>query len=113
MPVKSKSKSGSKSKSSSNNEDKKDTYYTVVNSNGSEEGRFKGNSGPATAASKAATRRFGNNSRMRITVRELGTDKTFSYMATRVKLDQPFVSTIMGKRIERNFRTDVKSIKNQ
>eukprot|EP00798_Chlamydomonas_sp_ICE-L_P008391 gene8391-18307_t len=89
----------------------KNTYYTLVNRNGGEEGRYKGNGGPATAASKAASRRFGSNNTIRVTVRELGTDKTFSYNATRVKLDKPFISTLQnGDTIERKFRTDVKAI---
>ena len=91
--------------------EKKDTYYTLVNRDGGEEGRYKGNSGPAAAASKAASRRFGSNNNIRVTVRELGTDKTFSYNATRVKVDKPFISTLEnGDTIERKFRTDVKAI---
>jgi hypothetical protein len=93
--------------------EKKDTYYTLVNRDGGEEGRYKGNGGPAAAASKAASRRFGSNNNIRVTVRELGTDKTFSYHATRVKLDKPFISTLdNGETIERKFRTHVKAIGN-
>lgn len=87
-------------------------HYVVVLPNSREEGRYTSRSGPASAARKAATKRFTNSTtKVRITVRETGTERTFTYDVQRVKLDKPFVSTIKGKTIKREFTTKIKAVK--
>lgn len=87
-------------------------HYVVVLPNGKEEGRYTSRSGPASAARKAATKRFtGSTGKVRITVRETGSERTFTYDVQRVKLDTPFVSTIKGKQIKREYTTKIKAVK--
>lgn len=87
-------------------------YYVVTKTSiGDVGGRYSSTTGPAAAAKKAATKRFGSSMKLRITVRETGTQKEFSYEAQRVKLDTPVVRTINGKTISTNYRVMIKSIK--
>ncbi len=92
---------------------KADTRHYVVlkSSRGEPGGRYSSKSGPAAAAKKAASRRFGkDNSDLRITVRETGTDREFSYVAKRVKLSKPVVREIGGKKITSLYKVEVKSV---
>lgn len=82
-------------------------FYTVVEGSG-EQGRYSSKSGPAAAAKKAASRRFkSGQTSMSITLRQLGTDRTFSYTAKRTKLAKPFSSKIAGKTIVREWEVSV------
>ena len=90
----------------SSNKDGK-VFYTVVSGN-KEDGRYASKSGPAAAAKKAASRRFkGDQTTMSITIRQLGSDKTFSYTAKRTKLAKPFVSRLGGKTVTREWEVSV------
>jgi len=83
-------------------------HYTVVRaSSGKTGGRYASNSGPAAAAKKAAAKRFGVRSTLRVTVRELGSSNSeFTYDATRVKLPK-----IAGVRTS-EYRVDVNAVVN-
>jgi hypothetical protein len=89
--------------------------YTVVScSSGSPGGTYASKSGPAAAAKKAATRRFdvkSNKYQLRLTLRQLGTQKQFSYECQRVKLPKPIVRNINGITVTSKFETKVKAIK--
>ena len=88
--------------------------FTVVScSVGKPGGRYvvSTSGGPAGAAKKAASKRFtGKNNKMRLTIRQTGTDKEMSYEACRVKLDKPIVRTVGGVEIVTKYRVDVKSV---
>ena len=73
-------------------------------------GRYASKSGPAAAAKKAASKRFGTKSKARVTVRELGSDREFTYDATRVKLPKPIVRKIGGKTVTSEYRVEVRSV---
>jgi hypothetical protein len=87
-------------------------HYTVVRSSaGKPGGRYASKSGPAAAAKKAASKRFGKEGgKMRVTVRETGTDREFTYDATRVKLPKPIVRKIAGITVTSRYRVDVRSV---
>lgn len=85
-------------------------YYVVAKtSSGSTGGRYASKSGPASAAKKAASKRFGRGNSVRLTVRETGTAKEFMYVAKRIKLANPVVRKIDGKTIVSEYRVEVKS----
>jgi hypothetical protein len=90
-------------------------YYTVTKTTvGNSGGRYGSHSG-ATAAKKAASKRFSTHNKMRLTVRETGTDREYMYTATRVKLPKP-VRTIAGVTItspSSSFRVEVVAAKAQ
>lgn len=89
-------------------------YYTVTKSSiGKSGGRYSSKSGPGAAAKKAASKRFGKAStgKMRLTVRENGTDHEFTYDATRSKLAKPVVRKIGGVTITSEYQVDVKAVK--
>jgi hypothetical protein len=74
-------------------------------------GYYTSKSGPAAAAKKAATKRFGSGaSSLTLTIRETGTKREFKYRLTREKLATPYVSTIAGKQIVRKYATQCKAI---
>jgi len=85
--------------------------YTVVRTNaGDPGGRYTSKCGPAAAAKKAASKRFGRNRvRLNLTVRENGTDREFTYDATRVKLAVPVVRKIAGTTITSEYRVEVRA----
>ena len=88
--------------------------YTVINSSvGKPGGNYVSNSGPAAAAKKAASKRFGSKMNMRLTIRETGTgtDREFTYDATRVNLPNPIVRNIGGVKVTSKYRVDVKAVK--
>ena len=84
----------------------------ISSSVGKPGGRYKSASGPAAAAKKAATQRLraskGSGSKVRLTVRQLGTDREFKYDATRVKLAKPVIRTIKGVTIKSEYAIDIK-----
>ena len=88
-------------------------YVVVEASAGGTEGLYKSTSGPAAAAKKAATKRFkaAKVTTVTLTLRATGSDRLFTYTATRVKLAKPFVSTIAGKEVVREYATEVKKAK--
>ena len=86
-------------------------YVVVKSSRGSPGGRYSSNTGPAAAARKAATRRFGGASKLQITVRETGSDREYTYVARRVKLPKPFVRQIDGKSVTSEFKTNVVAVR--
>ena len=65
----------------------------------------------SVTCSKAATRIFRETGQTKvdITMRQLGTDKKFSYTATRVKLNKPVTSVIDGKTITRKYKCQIKA----
>ncbi|KAG1654883.1 hypothetical protein FOA52_006527 [Chlamydomonas sp. UWO 241] len=79
-------------------------------SSGKTGGRYASKSGPAAAAKKAASKRFGSKSSVRVTVRETGTDREFTYDAKRVKLPKPVVRKIRGITVTSEYRVDVRSV---
>lgn len=88
------------------------TNYTVTAaSTGKLKGNYASKTGPASAAKKAASRRLPktDGATMTLTVRELGSDKEFSYRATRKALKKPVVRVIKGVKIENKFEIIVKS----
>lgn len=93
--------------------DKKEKNYVIVSvSTGDATGTYRSRSGPAAAARKAANRRFGPGvEKIRISIRETKTSKEFTYDVERVKLPTPFVSTIDGKEIKREYTTKIKAVK--
>ena len=87
-------------------------YVVVRSSRGSPGGRYSSKTGPAAAARKAATRRFGGAStKLQITVRETGTDREFTYTAHRVRLPKPFVRQINGKNVTSEHKTEVVAVR--
>ena len=90
--------------------DKTVRYYVVTAaSHGGTEGVYTSKSGPSAAARKAATKRFSaGHTSLRITVRERGTDNSFAYNVSRVKLPEPYVTEIAGKKITREYTTKIK-----
>jgi hypothetical protein len=106
-------------------QDEKKTYYTVVKVGSvavapGEGGRYASARGPAAAAAKAASRRFGKASGsavLRITMRQLGTQRHFAYQATRERLAKPVVRTVVSPTtgntatVSSKYKTDVKAIK--
>ena len=91
------------------------TNYTVISSSmGKPGGRYSSNNGPAAAAKKAASQRFrgasAGSNKMRLTVRQLGSDREFKYEATRVKLPKPFVRKIKGVTITSEYQVVVKAV---
>lgn len=87
-------------------------YVVERASAGGTDGSYTSRSGPAAAASKAATKRFTSKvTAVKITVRETGTDKLFTYNIKRVKLPKPFVTVIKGKEIVRKYKTVCKAAK--
>jgi hypothetical protein len=97
----------SKSKSESKN-------YTVISSSiGGTGGRYTSASGPAAAAKKAASQRLrgaSGNNKVRLTVRQLGSDREFKYEATRVKLAKPVVRKIKGVTITSEYKIEIKAV---
>lgn len=90
----------------------KGSVYTVVRSSvGEPGGRYASKSGPAAAAKKAASKRFGTKRSVRVTIRETGTDREFTYDATRVKLSKPVIRKIGGVTVTREFRVKVVAVK--
>lgn len=86
--------------------------YTVARASaGNPGGRYTSKSGPAAAAKKAASKRFGVKSTVRVTLRELGSDSEFTYDATRVKLPNPIVRKIAGVTVASKYRIDVKAVR--
>ena len=87
-------------------------HYVVVRSSaGKPGGRYASRSGPAAAAKKAASKRFGGKSSVRVTVRETGTDREFTYDAKRVKLAKPVViKSIAGVIVTSEYRVEVKAV---
>ena len=86
-------------------------HFTVTSASvGEPGGRYSSKSGPDSAAKKAASKRFGSKNAMRLTVRELGTKKEFTYDAKRVKLAKPFVRKIGGKTIKSEYEVKVKAV---
>lgn len=102
MPKKSKSKSTKEAK-----------HYVVERASaGGTSGYYSSKSGPSAAARKAANKRFTKSvTKIRITVRETGSDRTFTYDVQRVKLPKAFVSTIAGREIRREYTTKIKAVK--
>ena len=106
-------------------QDEKKTYYTVVKVGSvavapGEGGRYASARGPAAAAAKAASRRFGKASGsavLRITMRQLGTQRHFAYQATRERLAKPVVRTVVSPTtgntatVSSKYKTDVKAVK--
>ena len=87
-------------------------YVVVKSSAGKPGGRYASKSGPAAAAKKAASKRFGKAlHKLRLTVRETGTDREFTYDAHRVKLAKPLVRTINGKTIKTEYTVEVKAVR--
>jgi hypothetical protein len=93
-------------------------YYTATESSiGKPGGRYCSKSGPASAAKKAASKRFANNrgssgdGKMRLTLRETGTNREFTYTATRTKLAVPIVRKIGGVTVTSEYKVDVKAVK--
>jgi hypothetical protein len=87
-------------------------YVVVRTSLGKIGGRYASNSGPAAAAKKAASTRFGIKNKMRITVRQTGSDREFTYDATREKLAKPVVRRIAGVMVATSeYRIVVKAAK--
>jgi len=88
------------------------SHYTVVRaSSGKAGGRYASKSGPAAAAKKAASKRFGKTGgTMRITIRKNGTDREFTYDAKRVKLPKPVVRKIAGVTVTSEYRVEVKAV---
>ncbi len=76
--------------------------YTVTKcSIGSPGGRYSSRQGPAAAARKAASQRLQTRTtqkktKITLTIRQLGTDKEFSYEAKREKLAKPVVRKLPG-----------------
>jgi hypothetical protein len=91
-------------------------HYTVTKTSaGKPGGRYTSKSGPAAAAKKAASKRFGkggSGNKLRLTVRETGTKSEFTYDATRIKLAKPVVRKIKGVTITSEYSVDVKAVKN-
>jgi hypothetical protein len=86
-------------------------HYSVTKSSvGKPGGRYASKSGPAAAAKKAASKRFGKGTKLRLTVRELGSDREFTYDAARIKLAKPVVRKIKGVTITSEYRVDVRSV---
>ncbi len=92
----------------------KTRYFTVTkSSSGDVGGRYSSKSGPAAAAKKAASKRFqgsstGGKNKIRLTIRETGTNDEFTYDAERIKLDKPIVRKINGSTITSKYRIEVK-----
>lgn len=88
-------------------------YFTVTKTSiGKIGGRYSSKSGPATAAKKAASKRFGSSksSSIRLTVREIGTDKEFIYDAEHIKLTKPVERKINGRTVTSQYRVEVKKV---
>lgn len=86
--------------------------YTVVScTSGETGGTYASKSGPAAAAKKAATRRFNGKSKLRLTLRQLGTQKQFTYDCQRVKLAKPVMRKIKGATVTSEYETKVKAVK--
>jgi hypothetical protein len=89
--------------------------YTVTKSSiGSPGGRYSSRQGPAAAARKAASQRFQSQTSTRktkitLTIRQLGSDKEFSYEAKREKLAKPVVRTISGQTVTSKYQILVKA----
>lgn len=87
-------------------------FYVVVKSNGKEEGVYKSKSGPSGAARKAARRMFtASTTKVRLTIRERGTQKTFTYDVARIKLPKPVIRKINGVEFKNEYTTKVKAVK--
>lgn len=90
--------------------------YTFVTPSGEEEGTYstslKGK--PRDAAIKAANKHFGGRNTMNVTIRRLGTNKLFNYVATRKQLNPPKVRVNPdGTRYEVKYITTVDRIWNK
>lgn len=89
--------------------------YTVTKcSFGSPGGRYSSRQGPAAAARKAASQRFqsqtsSKKTKISLTIRQLGSDKEFSYEAKRVKLAKPVVRTINGQTVTSKYQIYIKA----
>lgn len=89
-------------------------FYTVVLDSGEEVGRYSSKSGPAAAAKKAASKRFhGSDTQLLISIRQLGTKNVYTYIATRTRLDTPFISQVGNKIITRLWKINVSAKKKQ
>ncbi len=88
-------------------------YYVVTKtSSGKTGGRYSSLNGPAAAAKKAASKRFGTKNSITITVKQTGVKniKEFTYEATRTKLRNPVERTINGKTIKYLYNVEVKAV---
>lgn len=86
--------------------------YVRVLGNGKEDGHYV-SSGPAAAASKAASQMHKGKKGVwseEIRVRQTGTTRIMAYRVRRVKLSEPYVSKIKGREIVREYKNEVKSL---
>lgn len=89
--------------------------YTVTHCTiGSPGGRYSSRQGPAAAARKAASQRLQSQSQTKktkisLTIRQLGSDKEFSYEAKRVKLAKPVVRNINGTTVTSKYHILIKA----
>ena len=88
-------------------------YVVVASSHGGTDGTYSSKRGPQAAASKAATQRFNKTKtdKLRITIRETGTDRKFTYDVKRVKLAKPVETVIKGVKIVRQYENKVVPVK--
>lgn len=88
-------------------------YTVTASSVGGIGGRYTSGSGPAAAARKAASQRLrgatSGTNKVRLTVRQLGSDREFKYEATRVKLAKPVVRKIKGVTVTSEYQVIVKA----
>lgn len=93
---------------------KKETkHYVVVRASaGGTTGRYSSTYGPAAAAKKAAKQRFtGSTNKVRITVRETGTEREFTYDVERKKLAEPKVRKIGNSEVRNMYEIKCKAVK--
>ncbi len=89
-------------------------YVVVRSSVGGTDGKYTSRSGPMAAARKAATKRFSSeHTKLTLTIRETNKDREFTYECERKKLPTPYVATIGGKEIKREYITVVKAVKDK
>lgn len=89
-------------------------YTVIASSIGGSGGRYTSASGPAAAAKKAASQRLrgasSGTNKVRLTMRQLGSDREFKYEATRVKLAKPVVRKIKGVTITSEYKIEIKAV---
>lgn len=92
---------------------KEERRYTVTKaSSGGDGGTYASKSGPAAAAKKAASKRFkSGTTKIRLTIRQLGSKREFTYDAQRVKLPQPVIRKIGNTTVKSEYKTEVKAVK--
>ncbi len=97
-------------------------YVVESASHGGKVGTYSSKSGPAAAAKKAANKRFtAAHPKIRITIRQTGHKRLFTYDATRRKLNEPFVTIVKSKdkktgrvterEVVRKYKTTLKAVK--